>query len=79
MAACAIRWDDDLGAESFKWFSGVIGVVGLVRQQALRRRGIVEQRGRDADVGNIAWRQDEGDRLALSVGQSVDLAGPSAT
>ena len=79
MAACAIRWDDNLGAESFEWFSEVIGVVGLVRQQALRRRDIVEQRGRDADVGNVAWRQDEGDRLALSVGQSVDLAGPSAT
>ena len=39
----------------------------------------LQQGGGDADVGNVAWRQDEGDRFALSVGQSVDLAGPSAT
>lgn len=31
MAARAIRWNDDSGAESSEWFSQVIGVVGLVR------------------------------------------------
>ena len=66
--------DDDLGAKSFEWLAEVIGVVGLVREQALWRSDLVEQRGCDADVGDVARRQDKGDRLALSVGQSVDLA-----
>lgn len=79
MAAHVIRRNDDFGIMSFERFAEVIGIVGFIRQQAFRRRDIVEQRSCDADVGNVAWRQDEGDRLALSVGQSVDLAGPSAT
>ena len=79
MATRAVGRDDDLGAKGFERFAEVIGVVGLVCQQALRRRDVIEQPDGEADVGNIAWCHDEGDRLALSVGQSVDLAGPPAT
>jgi hypothetical protein len=53
----------------------MVGVIGLVGQQATRWCDIAEQRGSDTDVGDIARCQDEGDRLALSIGQSVDLAG----
>ena len=79
MTSCAIGRDDDLGSERLEPLAQVIGIVGLVGQQAFRRRDLVEQRSGDADVGDVAWRQDEGDRLALSVSQSMDLAGPSAT
>ena len=79
MATAAVGRDHDLGAERPQPLSQMIGVVGLVGQQASRRRDVVEQGPGDADVGDVAWRQDKGDRLALSGGQSVDLAGPSAT
>jgi hypothetical protein len=49
------------------------------RQQAARWRDVVEQRGGDGDVGDVARRQDEGERFALRIGQSVDLAGAPAT
>jgi hypothetical protein len=52
----------------------VIGVIGLVRQQAPWRGDIVKQSGSGADVGDVAGRQDEGGRLALSIGQNVDFA-----
>jgi hypothetical protein len=57
----------------------MVGIVSLVAEQAARWRDIVEQSGCRTDIGDVTGRQDEGDRLALSVGQSVDLAGPSAT
>ena len=57
----------------------MVGVVGFIRQQAARWRDVVEQRGGDGDVGDVARRQDEGDRFALSIGQSVDLAGAPTT
>jgi hypothetical protein len=57
----------------------MVSVVSLVSEQATRQRDVIEKSVCNADVGNVAWCQDEGDRSALSVGQSVDLAGPSAT
>jgi len=57
----------------------VVGIIGLVGEQAPRWRNTVEQSGGEADVSDVAWRQDEGERPALSVGHSVDLAGPPAT
>jgi hypothetical protein len=57
----------------------MVRVIGLIGQQTVRRGDIIEQGGGDADAGDVAGRQDEADRLALSVGQSVDLAGPPAT
>ena len=79
MPTCVIGRDHDLRAKRPEPLAEVVGVVGLVGQQAPRRRDVVEQGLRNADVGNFARRQDEGDRLVLSVGQSVDLADPSAT
>ena len=79
MPTCAIGRDHDLRAERLQPLAEVVGVVGLVGQQAPWRRDVVEQGLGDADVSDVARRQDEGDRLALSVGQSVDLAGPSTT
>ena len=75
----AVGRDHDLGSERLEPLTEVVGIISFISQQALRRRDIVEQSSGDADVGDVAGRQDEGDRLALSVGQSVDLAGPSAT
>jgi hypothetical protein len=46
---------------------------------AMWRRDAVEKTGSDADVGNVAGRQDEGERFAFSIGHSVGLAGPPAT
>nr|WP_263969083.1 hypothetical protein [Roseomonas sp. SXEYE001]MCV4210125.1 hypothetical protein [Roseomonas sp. SXEYE001] len=60
-------------------FAEAIGVVGLVGKYATRRRDAVEQVGSDADVGDVAGCQDEGERSAFSIGHSVDLAGPPAT
>lgn len=57
----------------------MVCVIGLVAEQAVRWCDIVEQGSGRTDVRDVARRQDEGDRFALSVGQSVDLAGPSAT
>ena len=57
----------------------MVGVVGFIHQQTARWRDVVEQRGGDGDVGDVARRQDEGERFALRIGQSVDLAGTPAT
>ena len=79
MSTGSVGRNDDLRACRLEPLAEVVGVIGLVRQQAAWWRHIVEQRGRDADIGDISRRQDKGDRLAFSVGQSVDLAGPSTT
>jgi hypothetical protein len=79
LAARAGGGNDDLGALGFQALSEMVRVIGLVGQQTVRRGDVIEQGGRDADVGDVAGRQDEADRLALSVGQSVDLAAPPAT
>jgi hypothetical protein len=79
MATRAGRGNNDFRALGFKRLTEMVGVVGPVREQATRWCDVVEQSVGDADVGDIAWRQDKGDRSALSVGQSVDLAGPPTT
>ena len=79
MAPRTIGRDYDLRGERLEPLAQVVRVVGPVGQQALRQRDVVEQDLGDTVVGDVAWSRDEGNRLALSVGQSVDLAGPSAT
>ena len=78
-SAASIGGDDHLCAEALEPLTEMVGVVGFIRQQTARWRDVVEQRGGDGDVGDVARRQDEGDRFALSIGQSVDLAGAPAT
>lgn len=70
--------NDHLGALRLQELAEVIGIIGFVGEQATWRRDAVEQVGGDADVGDVAGRQDEGERSAFSIGHSVDLAGPPA-
>jgi hypothetical protein len=55
-----------------------VGVVGLVRQQALWFCDGGEKRNGHDDVGDVSGRQRESDRSAAIIGQSMDLARPSA-
>lgn len=79
VAARTAGENDHFGALSFQALPEMVSVIGLIGQQATRRRRILEQGSGNADVGDVAKCQDEGERLALSVGQSMDLAGPPAT
>ena len=79
MTTCAGRRNDNFRALGFKRLTEMVSVVSLVSEQATRRRDVIEKSVCNADVGDVAWRQDECDRSALSIGQSVDLAGPPAT
>ncbi len=55
-----------------------VGVVGLVRKHALWLSDGAEKRNGHDDVGDVSWRQRESDRSAAIIGQSMDLARPSA-
>jgi len=55
-----------------------VGVVGLVRQQALWFCDGAEKRNGHDDVGDVSGRQRESDRSAAIIGQSMNLARPSA-
>lgn len=79
MASGAVGGNDRLCSTALEPLTEVISIVGFVGQQAARWRDVVEQGGGDGDIGDVARCQDEGDRFALGVGQSVDLAGPPAT
>lgn len=54
-----------------------IGIIGFVSKQASGRDDCAEQRYGDANVGDIARCQGDGDRSAAIVGQAVDLACPA--
>ncbi len=75
----AVERDDNLAALFFEVLAQMVGIIGLVGQQAAWCGDAFKQRRRNTDVGDVARCQDEGDRFALSIGQSVDLAGPPAT
>lgn len=55
-----------------------VGIVGFVSEQAPGRDDRTEQRYGDADVGDVARCQGDGDRSAAIVGQAVDFARPAA-
>src|SRR3974377_1439995 len=55
-----------------------VGVAGFVRQQALWFCDGAEKRNGHDDVGDVSGRQRESDRSAAIVGQSLNLARPSA-
>ena len=75
----AIGGDDDFRSLKFERSAQIVCIIGLVGEQPTRRCDAFEEMRGDGDVRDVAGCQDEGDRLALSVGQSVDLAGPPAT
>ena len=56
----------------------MVGVIGLVGEQALGWREGGQQVLGDADIGDVARRQGEGDRPAEIVGQRVYLARTAA-
>jgi len=55
-----------------------VRVVGLVGEQALWFCDGAEKRNGHDDVGDVSGRQRESDRSAAIVGQSMNLARPSA-
>ncbi len=63
--------DNHLGALRCQGPAEVIDILGLVGQQAARPGDAVQQAGGDADVGDGARRQDEGERSAFSIGHST--------
>lgn len=77
--ACGIGRDDRFDAARLEPVAQPVGVVSLVRQQPFGATHPFQQRDRDGDVGNVARCQCEGDRSALIIGQSMDLARSSAT
>jgi hypothetical protein len=56
-----------------------ISVVGAVGEEAPWGGNRSQQRGGDADVGDIAGRQREGERSAAIIGQRVNLARAPAS
>ncbi len=56
----------------------VVSIIGLIGEQPLGRRKGFQQLFCDADVGDVAWGQGEGDRPAEIVGQRVYLARAAA-
>jgi hypothetical protein len=68
------RGDNRLDAAFSEQGAEGVGIVGLVSEQPARRLDRGKDRRCNGDVGCVARRQDEGERAAESVSQSVDLA-----
>ena len=67
------RRDDDFGSLRGQEAAQVVGVVGLVTEQALRRRDRCQQVTRAADVMGLARRQEQRVEPAVLVSERVDL------
>ena len=55
-----------------------VGIIGLVSEEPFRAGTGAQQRNGPSDVSNVAGGQGKGDRSALIIGQSMDLARSSA-
>ena len=67
---------EGMAALIFQCFSPsaqTVGVIGLVRQQALRFSDGAEKRNSHDHVGDVSGRQRESDRSAAIIGQSMNL------
>ncbi len=65
--------DDGRGAARSQEAAQMVGVIGLVADQAAARRRRGDQRRRACDVGDLAPGQENGVRPALAVDKRVDL------
>src|SRR5690606_29949853 len=65
--------DDDFGSLCSQEVAQIVGVVGLVADQAGRRRDRCQQVPRAMDVVGLAGRQEQRVEPAVLVGERVDL------
>ena len=72
------RWNDSLDATDFEPVAQAICIISLIGNQAVGSSDGGQQRHGHADVGNVAWRQREGDRSAAIIGQTMDLRGAAS-
>lgn len=72
------RRDDGFNLSCREPFAQAVGVISLIGEQAPWWRHRTEQRDGDADDGDVARRQGDGDRSAAIVGQAMDFARPPA-
>ena len=71
-------WNDSLDATDFEPVAQAVCIISLIGNQAVGPSDGGQQRHGHADVGNVAWRQREGDRSAAIIGQTMDLRGAAA-
>ena len=71
------RWNDSLDATDFESVAEAICIISLIGNP-VGPSDNGQQRHGHADVGNVAWRQREGDRSAAIIGQIMDLRGAAA-
>ena len=72
------RWNDSLDATDFEPIAQTICIISFIGNQAVGPSDGGQQRHGHADVGNVAWRQREGDRSAAIIGQTMDLRGAAS-
>ncbi len=75
--AGAVRRDDRLGARVRNGGSKAIGVIALVSEQVFEGEA-ADQALCLADIGDLACRQNEADRIAKSVNSNADLGAQTA-
>lgn len=78
MFTCWVGWDNGLAAtlgEPIPEFAGVVGAVG---DQFSGRGNTLQESACANEIMGVAWRNREGDRSALLIGQRVNFSRPSA-
>jgi hypothetical protein len=76
---CSGRWNDSLDLSPLQPIAQTVGIIGFVGQQPFGLGHHADQWNGHGDVGDVAWRQREGDRSAAIIGQSMDFARSSTT
>jgi hypothetical protein len=68
--------NDGLGALLAQGRSEAVGIIGAVGDELRERAGASEHSWCHADIGNVAWAQEQDRGPASRVGQRVDLGVP---
>jgi len=76
--ASYLGWDVRRGLLSFDDLAHQVSVIGAVGEDDATLRQIDEQRFCGPAVRRLAWRQQEGERAALPVGERVELGVAAA-
>ena len=77
LRAGTVRWNDRLSACVRNGGSKVIGVVALVGEQVFEGKSL-DQALCLTDIADLAWRQDEADRIAEGIDGDADLGAQAA-
>jgi hypothetical protein len=77
LRAGTLRWNDGLSTRVCNGGSKVIGVVALVGEQVFEGKTL-DQALCLTDIGDLACRQDEADRIAEGIDGNVDLCAQAA-